>query len=157
DLEAKGVIFTDMETAAKEHGELVGKHLMSVVTKDENKLTALHAAMFTGGVFLYVPKNVVVDQPLQALFLSDDAEAAFSPHILIVAEANSSVTYVDNYISGGDAKQLVHNGIVEVVAKPGAQVQFATVHNLNSEITDLTYRRALLEQDASINWVIGEM
>lgn len=156
ELAGQGVIFTDLETAAKEHGDLVQKHFMSVVKPDENRLTALHAALWNGGVFVYVPKNVEVKLPLQAIFYSDDSDATFAPHVLIVAEPHSSVTYVDNYLSE-DGKQFVHNGVVEVIAKPGSRVQFATVQNLGAGSTGITYRRAILENDARIEWIVGEL
>ncbi len=156
ELKAQGVIFTDLETAAREHSDLVQAHLSSVVKNDENQLTALSAALWTGGAFLYVPKNVEVSVPLQAVFLTENADAMFAPRVLVVADVNSSVTYVDNYISTGDAARL-HNGIVEVIAKPGAKVRFATVHQLGLNTTDMSYRRAVTENDASIEWIIGEM
>jgi len=157
ELAKQGVIFTSLETALREHGDLVKSYFMTVVQKDENRLTALHTALWSGGVFLYVPKNVEVKIPVQALFLADDAEARFSPHVLIVAEAHSSVTYVDNYASEGDLNNLVQNGVVEVVVKPGATVHFASIHSLNGTLTDLTYRRANVENDGHIFWIIGEM
>lgn len=156
-LKAQGVIFTSLQDALEQHGDLVKSYFMSVVGKDENRLTALHAALWSGGVFLYVPKNVQVEVPVQALFLTDDAEASFSPHVLIVAEQHASVTYVDNYLSEGNLGGLVQNGIVEVVVKPGAKVTFASVHHLSDSVTDLTYRRALVENDGSIEWIVGEM
>lgn len=156
-LKAQGVIFTSLQDALEQHGDLVKAYFMSVVGKEENRLTALHAALWSGGVFLYVPQNVQVEVPVQALFLTDDAEASFSPHVLIVAEQHSSVTYVDNYLSEGNLGGLVQNGVVEVVVKPGAKVTFASVHHLNDSVTDLTYRRALVENDGSIEWIVGEM
>ncbi|WP_322923009.1 Fe-S cluster assembly protein SufD [Paenibacillus campi] len=156
ELKAQGVIFTDLETAAREHSDLVQAHLSTVVKNDENQLTALSAALWTGGAFLYVPKNVEVSVPLQAVFLTENADATFAPRVLVVADVNSSVTYVDNYISTGDGDRL-HNGIVEVIAKPGAKVRFATVHQLGLGTTDMSYRRAVTENDASIEWIIGEM
>lgn len=157
DLASQGVIFTDLATAVREHEDLVRKHLMSVVRKDENQVTAIHAALWSGGVFVYVPKNVVIDRPLQAVFLSDDADALFVPHVLIVAESNSSVTYVDNVISNGISKPHVHNSVIEVVALAGAKVQVATVSNMNRETTGLTYRRAAVGADAQVEWIVGEM
>lgn len=159
DLAAQGVIFTDLASALQTHGDLVRKHFMTVVRKDENQLTAFHAALWSGGVFLYVPKNVNVSVPLQALFLSDDHAARFSPHVLIVAESHSSVTYVEQYVSVGDAasSKLTHNGIVEVVVGAGANVNVASVHGLNDNVIDLTYRRANVEQDATVNFVVGDM
>ncbi|PYI57180.1 Fe-S cluster assembly protein SufD [Paenibacillus flagellatus] len=156
ELAKQGVIFTDLETAVREHGELVQKHFMTAVKADENRLTALHAALWNGGVFLYVPRNVEVKMPLQAIFLSDDPSATFAPHVLVVAESNSSVVYVDNYLSD-DGKEFVHNGIVEVIAKPGSRVQFATVNNLGKGSTGLTYRRAVLDNDARVEWIVGEL
>lgn len=156
ELKAQGVIFTDLETAAREHEELVKPYLSTVVAPDEHQLTALNTAMWNGGAFLYVPKNVEVSIPVQAIFLTENAGATFAPRILVIAETNSSVTYVDNYISAGDDVR-VHNGIVEIVAKAGAKVRYATVHQFGGSTTDMSYRRAVTENDASIEWIIGEM
>jgi Fe-S cluster assembly protein SufD len=155
-LKQQGVIFTDLETAVKEHSELVKPYLMKAVEAGENKLTAMHAAMWSGGVFIYVPKNVQVEVPLQALFIADNADASFSPHVLIVAETHSSVTYVENFVSSLQGS-LVQNGVVEVFVKPGAKVSVASVHNMEESVTDLTYRRAIIENDGNVQWIIGEM
>lgn len=156
-LRAQGVIFMDLETAAREHEVLVKKHLGTAVKTSEHQVSALHYAAWTGGVFLYVPKNVEVEVPLQAVFLTDDASATFAPHILVVADANSRVTYVDNYVSTGLNGKVLHNGVVEVIALDGAKVQYATVHQFGKEVTDISYRRALLSNDADIEWIVGEM
>ncbi|MBY9080411.1 Fe-S cluster assembly protein SufD [Paenibacillus sp. HN-1] len=156
ELASQGVIFTDLQTAVREHGDLVRSYLHTAIKPDEHSVAALHAALWNGGVFLYIPKNVVIDTPLQAIFLSDDAEATFAPHILIVADTNSSVTYVDNYVSSKSEAGL-HNGAVEVFALAGAKVRFASVHQFGADMTDITYRRAVLENDGSIEWIIGEM
>lgn len=158
ELAIKGVIFTDLETAAREHGDLVQSYLHTAVKTDEHAVSALHSALWNGGVFLYVPKNVEIqDVPLQAVFLMDDSSATFVPHILIVAESNSSVTYVDNYVAGDLSSPMFHNGIVEVFAKTGAKVRFASVHQFNEAATDISTRRAVLDNDASIEWIVGEM
>lgn len=157
DLSKQGVIFTDLQTAVKEHENLVKPYLHEAVKRDEHSLAALHAAIWNGGIFLYVPKNVEVELPLQAVMLTDRADALFAPHVLIVAEANSRVTYVDNYISHGLSGHVTHNGAVEVFVKNGAKVRFATVHQLSSDTTDITYRRAVVENDGAIEWIVGEM
>ncbi|PZE21437.1 Fe-S cluster assembly protein SufD [Paenibacillus xerothermodurans] len=157
ELSKQGVIFSSLEDALVKHPNLVKSYFASVVAKEENLLTALNTALWSGGVFLYVPKDVRVEVPVQALFLTANAEASFSPHILIVAEQNASVTYVDNFASQGELENLVQNGVVEIVVKAGATVNFASVHNLDASVTDLTYRRAIVENDATVNWVIGEM
>ncbi|GGD74411.1 Fe-S cluster assembly protein SufD [Paenibacillus nasutitermitis] len=159
ELQEKGVIFTDLETAARDHADLVQKYLFQAVKQDENKLTALHSAVWNGGVFLYVPKNTEVELPLQGLFYSDDAEASFAPHILIVADNNSRVTYVDNVASAYSQEQqaLTKQSIVEVFVNPGAHVRVATVNHMADNIIDLTIRRAIIENDARIEWVIGDL
>ncbi|MFF2910119.1 Fe-S cluster assembly protein SufD [Paenibacillus sp. NPDC057934] len=156
ELAAQGVIFTDLQTAAKEHGDLVQRYLHTAIKPDEHSIAALHAALWSGGVFLYVPKDVVVTTPLQAVLLTDDAEAAFVPHILIVADSNSSLTYVDNYVSD-KAEAGLHNGAVEVFVGAGAHVRYATVHQLGGDTTDVTYRRAVVENDGTVEWIVGEM
>jgi Fe-S cluster assembly protein SufD len=156
-LKQQGVIFTDLETAVLQYPELVQPYFMKAVAANENRITALHAALWSGGIFVYIPKDVVVDIPLQALFVTDDAEASFVPHVIIVAESFSSVTYVENFISSGAGAPLVQNGVIEIYVKPGAKVRYASVHNMGETITDLTYRRAIVENDASIEWIIGEM
>lgn len=156
-LAEQGVIFMDLEKAAKEHSDLVQKYFMTAVKIEQDRLAAQHAAVWSGGVFLYVPKNTQVTVPLQALFYSDDEEALFSPHILIVVEDNSSVTYVANYLSADSGKSLVQNGAVEVFAGNGAEVHFASIHNMGAHVTDLNYRRAVLQKDAKMHWIVGEM
>ncbi|QJC53130.1 Fe-S cluster assembly protein SufD [Paenibacillus albicereus] len=157
ELSAKGVIFTDLETAAAEHPELVQKHLFQAIPQDENKLTALHAALWNGGVFLYVPKEVEIDVPLQALFYNDDAGVSFAPHILIVAERHSRVTYVDNALTVGGGADAVHHSMIEVIAGDGAKVDVASIHQLGANVIDMTIRRAVLGSDARIQWVIGDL
>src|SRR5690554_6701451 len=104
ELGQQGVIFTDLASALKDHSEIIQQYFMKAVQMDENKLTALHTALWNGGVFLYVPAGVRINTPLQSIFLTDDESSTFAPHILIIAEANSSVTYVDNYTSNEDRK-----------------------------------------------------
>lgn len=159
ELADKGVIFTDLETAAKEHSELVEKCLFQAIKLDENKLTALNAALWNGGVFVYVPKNVEVELPLQAILYNDKAEATFAPHILIVAEDNSRVTYVDSVVTAKDSvtAEFTHPAIVEVFVKPGALVRFGSVHALGESGVDLSLRRAVVEKDGRIEWIIGDL
>lgn len=156
-LASQGVIFTDLATALHQHPDLVEKYFMKAVDQGENKVSALHSAIWSGGVFLYVPKNTQVELPVQALFWISEGDVAVAPHVIVVAEANSTVTYVDNYISYSQTAPSVHNGVVEVYVQSGAQVRFVTVHDFAKDTTDFTYRRAVVENDAKLEWVIGEM
>src|SRR5690606_708425 len=105
---------------------------------------------------LYVPKNVEAQASFQTIFYNDDPTVRFVPHVLIVAESNSALTYAEHRLSA-HSDPITHNNIVEVYAKAGARVRFASVHELSESVTDLSYRRAVLDQDARIEWIIGEM
>jgi Fe-S cluster assembly protein SufD len=158
ELQENGVIFTDIFTAAREHSDLLQKYLLKDCVKiDENKLTALHAALMNGGVFIYVPKNVELKDPIQAVFLHDDAEANLFNHVLIVAEDNSSVTYVENYISTVACTGNVFNLVTEVVANANAKVQYGAVDSLDKGITTYVNRRGIAARDAKIGWSLGLM
>lgn len=157
ELAAQGVIFTDLQTAAREHGELVQRYLGKALPADEHQLAAVHAALWSGGVFLYVPRNVAVEVPLTAVFLAETDGAALSPHVLVVAEEGSSLSFVESYLSAGQTADLVVHGAVEVFAGSGASVQYASVHSFGENVTDIAYRRAILEKDSRVEWVLGEM
>lgn len=158
ELKAQGVIFTDILSAAKDHAELVQKYFMKDgVRVDEHRLTALHAALLNGGAFLYVPKNVVIEEPIQAIFLVDDADATLFNHVLIVAEDNSAVTYVENYFSTVETTEGVANIVAEVIANANAQVTFGAVDTLNKGYTTYVNRRGVTGRDARIEWALGLM
>ncbi|WP_102273964.1 Fe-S cluster assembly protein SufD [Cytobacillus massiliigabonensis] len=158
DIQSKGVIFTDIFTAAREHGDLLQKYFMQEGVKvDEHRLTALHAALVNGGIFLYVPKNVEVAEPIQAVFIHDNEEAALFNHVIVVAEDNSSVTYVENYVSTMDAASGVFNIVTEVLAKANAKVQYGAVDTLAKGLTGYVNRRGIAARDARIEWALGLM
>ncbi|MDG5471748.1 Fe-S cluster assembly protein SufD [Jeotgalibacillus sp. ET6] len=158
ELKAKGVIFTDILTAAKEHPELVEKYFMTDAVKvDEHKLTALHAALVNGGAFLYVPKNVEIAEPIQAVYVHDHPGAALFNHVLVVADDNSSVTYVESYLATDDVKESVVNIVSEVIAKQNARVVYGAVDNLSAGTTTYVNRRGIAGRDSRIEWALGMM
>ncbi|MGR9590111.1 MULTISPECIES: Fe-S cluster assembly protein SufD [Bacillus cereus group] len=153
----KGVIFTDIVTAATEHAELLQKYLMKDGVKvDEHRLTALHAALINGGAFVYVPKNVVLETPLQAVFLVDGEEANVYNHVLFVTDANSTATYVENYVANENAKGIA-NIVAEVIVEQGAQVKFGAVDLLAKDVTTYVNRRGVVGRDGRIDWALGLM
>ena len=157
ELKEQGVIFTDIITAAREHSDLVEKYFMTKGIKvDEHRLTALHAALLNGGVFIYVPKNVEIKEPLQAVFLRDNKEASLFNHVLIVADENSQVTYVENYISIVDGTGLA-NIATEVIAENGAKVLYGAVDTLSKDVVTYVNRRGVAANDAKIEWALGQM
>ncbi len=158
ELTAKGVIFTDIFTALQEHSELVEKYYMTdAVQVDEHKLTALHAALMNGGVFVYVPKDVKLEEPLQTLFWQEDKKAALFNHVIVVAEENSSVTYVENYISDNDEDATVANIITEVFAADNAYVSFGAVDHFAAGTTTFVNRRGVAGKGAKVDWALGQM
>ncbi|KAA6443844.1 MULTISPECIES: Fe-S cluster assembly protein SufD [Bacillus] len=159
ELKDKGVIFTDILTAAREHSDLVEKYFMKDGVKvDEHKLTALHAALVNGGAFLYVPKNVQVETPVQAVYVHESNDTTLFNHVLIVAEDHSSVTYVENYISTVNPKEAVFNIISEVITGDNANVTYGAVDNLSAGVTTYVNRRgAARGRDSKIEWALGLM
>ncbi|MGV3271890.1 Fe-S cluster assembly protein SufD [Bacillus sp. CIS52] len=159
ELKDKGVIFTDILTAAREHSDLVEKYFMKDGVKvNEHKLTALHAALMNGGAFLYVPKNVQVETPVQAVYVHESNDTALFNHVLIVAEDHSSVTYVENYISTVNPKEAVFNIISEVITGDNASVTYGAVDNLSAGVTTYVNRRgAARGRDSKIEWALGLM
>lgn len=158
ELTEQGVVFVDIFTAAREHGDLLQKYFMKdAVAVDEHKLTALHAALMNGGAFLYVPKNAQVTTPVQAIFIHDDKEANLFNHVLVVAEDNSSVTYVENYISTVEEANGVFNIVTEVVTGTNATVQYGAVDTLAKGVTTYVNRRGITGRDARIEWALGLM
>ncbi|WLR49379.1 Fe-S cluster assembly protein SufD [Halobacillus litoralis] len=157
-LKDQGVIFTDIGTALREHSELVEKYYMNdAVHMDEHRLTALHAALMNGGIFLYVPKNVQIEDPIQAIFWQENPKASLINHILVVAEENSSVTYVENHISHNKEEKTSANIVTEVIAKDGAKVSFGAVDNFEAGTTVYANRRGVAYRDSVIEWALGQM
>ncbi|MCD8833942.1 Fe-S cluster assembly protein SufD [Staphylococcus arlettae] len=153
-----GVIVEGLSEALVNHPELVQQYFMTeAVTVDEHRLTALHTALVNGGVFVYVPKNVVVEHPIQYVVLHDDENASFYNHVVIVAEQSAEVTYVENYLSGvsGEGNQI--NIISEVIASANANITYGSVDYMDKGFTGHIIRRGTTEADASINWALGLM
>ncbi|RDW20936.1 Fe-S cluster assembly protein SufD [Oceanobacillus chungangensis] len=158
ELKEKGVIFTDIFTALQNHSKLVEKYFMKdAVSVDQNKLTALHAALFNGGAFLYVPKNVEIEDPLQVIFWQEDPELALVNHVIVVADENSKLTYVENYISNNEEQETVANIITEVIALDNASISFGAVDNFAAGTTSYVNRRGIAYRNASIDWALGQM
>lgn len=158
ELKNQGVIFTDIFTAAKEHGELLKKYFMKDAVKvDEHKLTALHVALLNGGAFLYIPKNVEVKEPIQSVFIFDDKDAAVFNHVIVVADDNSSVTYVENYIAANDEVESIFNIISEVIVGNNSKVAYGAVDTLSPGATTYVNRRGVTGRDSTLDWALGMM
>ncbi len=153
-----GVIIEHIREALINHSELVQKYFMKdTVTVDEHRLTALHTALMNGGIFVYVPKNVVVEHPIQYVVLHDDENASFFNHVLLVTEESAEVTYVENYLStaSGEGNQL--NIVSEVIAGANSNISYGSVDFLDKGFTGHIIRRGVTEADATIKWSLGLM
>lgn len=154
----QGVIFTDLFTALKEHGDLVKEVYMQLAVKyNEDKLTAFHTTFMNSGLFLYVPKNVVVKEPFEAVFVQNSQlQELFAKHILIYADENSEFTYVERFETIGEEKSAA-SIIAEVITKPGAKVKYSAVDQLGENTVSYFNRRGHLLQDSRLDWAIGVM
>ncbi len=158
ELQEQGVILTDIVTAAKNHPDLFKQYFMKdAVQVDEHKLTAFHAALVNGGVFLYVPKNVEISEPIQTVFVQQDAKKPLVNHVLVVADDNSSVTYVENYVSLDEEGTGIANIVEEVIANRNARITFGAVDNLSKGVTTYVNRRGHIGADSTIEWALGLM
>ncbi|WEG13765.1 Fe-S cluster assembly protein SufD [Pullulanibacillus sp. KACC 23026] len=158
ELKSKGVILTDIQTAAREHGELLQNYFFGKACDYKaNKLTALNAALGNAGTFIYVPKNVVIDVPLQSVYWQEDPSVGLINHVIIIAESGSSVTYVENYLSEDTEDSGVANTIAEVYVGDNARVQYGAVDNLSKNVTTYVNRRAYVGRDGKIEWALGQM
>lgn len=158
ELSDQGVIFEDLFTALSNHEDLVKKYFMKDAVKlDENKFTATHAALLNSGIFLYVPKNVKIEEPIQVVFWQEDKEAALFNHVLIVADEHSDLTYVENYVSDNDDDQSVANIVSEVFALDGAKISYGAVDNFSKGTTTYVNRRGVAYNDAVLDWALGQM
>lgn len=154
----QGVIVTDFFSALQDYPDLVKDHFMiKAVHMEEDSLTAYHAAMVNSGIFIYIPKNVVVNGPIEAHFVQNARiDEAFVKHVLIVADVNSSFTYVERFETVGQ-KENTANIMVEVIAKEGAKIHYSAVDTLGKNTDTYMNRRGYLEKDASIDWAMGIM
>ncbi|RYM06196.1 Fe-S cluster assembly protein SufD [Sporolactobacillus sp. THM7-7] len=156
-LREKGVIFTDLSTAVQKYGDLLQKYYFKTSQIDKHKLTALHAAMVNGGTFLYVPKNVQVELPVQSVSIQDAPSSGLVTHTIVVAEQGSSVTYVETYLSQSSVGEGVANVISEVYVGENARVKFGVVDHLTEGVVGYVNRQANVARDGSLQWALGQM
>jgi Fe-S cluster assembly protein SufD len=148
-LAERGVIFTDLDRAAAEHGDLVERHLHDLVPAKRSRFIALHAAFRTGGTFLYVPRDTKVDLPLQTLTYVDADGAAVFPHTLMVVERGAEVTFIERYASP-DLTRAFSDAITEIHVGDGAHVRYAAIQDWGAGKTHHAVQRARVGRDAEI-------
>lgn len=157
DLSKKGVIFSDPETAVREHPEIVKQYFGTVIPYNDNKFAALNSAVWSGGSFVYVPKGVHVDIPLQAYFRINAQSMGQFERTLIIAEEGSFVHYVEGCTAPIYTTDSLHSAVVEIIARPGARVRYSTVQNWSSDVYNLVTKRAVAYEHATVEWVDGNI
>ncbi len=153
-LAGQGVIVKDMAVAASEHPDLVREHLGTAIPMDSDPLAALNGAMWTGGIFVYVPRGVRVEVPIRVARWLPTAGVGVFPRTLIVAEANSHVAYVDEFGSPDFDEPAVSVGAVEVIAREGADVQYVAMQQWGAGVHHLSMQRTLAGRDSNLDTLV---
>jgi Fe-S cluster assembly protein SufB len=153
DLEKQGVLFLDMDSGLREHEDIVREYWATVIPPNDNKLAALNSAVWSGGSFVYVPKGVKVEMPLQAYFRINTENMGQFERTLIIAEEGSDVHYIEGCTAPVYSTDSLHSAVVEIIAKPGARVRYTTVQNWSQNVYNLVTKRAVAHEDATMEWV----
>jgi Fe-S cluster assembly protein SufD len=156
ELKEQGVIFCDMDTAVREHPELVQKYFMSeVVTVEEGKFAALHGAMWRGGTFLYVPVNVEAAAPMHSALWAVGGKTY--PHTLVILDRGAKATLIDEYASETTKEQAFHNGVIELIVGDEASLTYVSLQDFGTNVWQFNHERGRVGKDARLDWVISVM
>src|SRR6201985_1324826 len=153
DLEKQGIVFMDMDTALREHEDILREYFATIIPPNDNKLASLNSAVWSGGSFVYVPPGVHVEMPLQAYFRINTESMGQFERTLIIADEGSYVHYVEGCTAPTYSASSLHSAVVELVAKPGARIRYTTVQNWSTNVFNLVTKRAIAETDATVEWV----
>ncbi|MDQ2874121.1 MAG: Fe-S cluster assembly protein SufB [Actinomycetota bacterium] len=157
DLEEKGVIFEDTDTALKNRPELFQEYFATVIPVGDNKFAALNTAVWSGGSFIYVPKGVHVDIPLQAYFRINTENMGQFERTLIVVDEDAYVHYVEGCTAPTYSSDSLHSAVVEIIVKRGARCRYTTIQNWSSNVYNLVTKRAVAQESATMEWVDGNI
>ena len=157
DLEKQGVIFLDMDSGLREHPEIVRDWFCSVVPLTDNKFAALNTAVWSGGSFIYVPKGVHVEMPVQAYFRINAKNMGQFERTLIIADEGSSIHYVEGCTAPTYSTDSLHSAVVELIALPGAHIRYSTVQNWSANVYNLVTKRGIAHENSKIEWVDGNL
>ncbi|KUM31713.1 Fe-S cluster assembly protein SufB [Arthrobacter sp. EpRS66] len=157
DLEAQGVIFLDTDTGLKEHPEIFEEYFGSVIPAGDNKFASLNTAVWSGGSFVYVPKGVHVEIPLQAYFRINTENMGQFERTLIIADEGSYVHYIEGCTAPIYQSDSLHSAVVEIIVKKNARVRYTTIQNWSNNVYNLVTKRAVCEEGATMEWVDGNI
>ena len=157
DLEEKGVIFLDTDTALREHEELFREYFGTVIPAGDNKFAALNTAVWSGGSFVYVPKGVHVDIPLQAYFRINTENMGQFERTLIIVDEDAYVHYVEGCTAPIYKSDSLHSAVVEIIVKKGGRCRYTTIQNWSNNVYNLVTKRTKCEEGATMEWVDGNI
>lgn len=157
ELEKKNIIFTSIEDAIKRYPDLVKKYFGKIVAFTENKFAALNAAVFSGGSFIYVPKNTVLDRPLQSYFRINSKNMGQFERTLIIVDDNSSLHYVEGCTAPSYSESSLHAAIVEIYVGKNSKCRYSTVQNWATNVYNLVTKRALVDEAGVMEWIDGNI
>lgn len=157
ELEKKNVIFTSIEDAIKRYPDLVKKYFGKIVSFTENKFAALNAAVFSGGSFIYVPKNTILDRPLQSYFRINSKNMGQFERTLIIVDDNSSLHYVEGCTAPSYSESSLHAAIVEIYVGKNSKCRYSTVQNWATNVYNLVTKRALVDESGVMEWIDGNI
>lgn len=152
-----GVIFADMSEAPNKYPDLVKKYFGKIIPSHDNKFAALNSAVWSGGSFIYVPKGVKVEVPLQAYFRINAAGMGQFERTLIIADEGSSVHYIEGCTAPMYSRDSLHAAVVELVALKGAHIRYTTIQNWSQNVYNLVTKRAWAEEEAVVEWIDGNL
>ena len=157
ELEKKHVIFTSIDDAIKRYPDLVKKYFGKIVSFTENKFAALNAAVFSGGSFIYVPKNTVLDRPLQSYFRINSKNMGQFERTLIIVDDNSNLHYVEGCTAPSYSESSLHAAIVEIYVGKNAKCRYSTVQNWATNVYNLVTKRAVVDDNGVMEWIDGNI
>jgi len=155
--ERHGIIFVDMDTAVREHSDLVRAHISKVVPPRDNKFAALNSAFWSGGSFVYVPPGVDVEIPLQAYFRINAQSLGQFERTIIIADEGSNVHYIEGCTAPQYTEAALHTGVIEIFVKKGAHARYTTIQNWSRNVYNLVTQRAVVDEDGLMEWVDGNL
>ncbi|MBV8957259.1 MAG: Fe-S cluster assembly protein SufB [Actinobacteria bacterium] len=157
ELEAQGILFSDMDTALREHPEIVKKYFGTIIPPGDNKFAALNTAVWSGGSFIYVPPGVKCEMPLQAYFRINSENAGQFERTLIIADEGAQVHYIEGCSAPVYTSDSLHSAVVELVALPGSRITYTTIQNWSPNVYNLVTKRARAEAEAHVEWIDGNI
>lgn len=157
DLEQQGVLFLDTDTALREHPEIFKEYFGTIIPSGDNKFAALNTAVWSGGSFVYVPKGVHVEIPLQAYFRINTENMGQFERTLIIADEDSYIHYIEGCTAPIYKTDSLHSAVVEIIVKKGARVRYTTIQNWSTNVYNLVTKRAVAHEGATMEWVDGNI